>query len=219
MSRRSPDNSDHLDQWERAAEQQRRVRVFNYLIQRRDLVSFAEIAREPVMGARGLEVLIDSAIRGEFGERLYCMPSHVPTYRPFWIRRSPLGVAQMRQTMPDDLLGLWLPRRRAAQWLQGRRIQPPLWLHPEHEPKNAPVVEEEPEPPKPPFDYGAAKALLVGLKVGKQLQCRPSDQEAMAILGRHFSGVTRDPVRKLIKDIWGAGKRGPRPSRPAKSAK
>jgi hypothetical protein len=61
-----------------------------------------------------------------------------------------------------------------------------------------------------PFTRREAQALLAGLKVGGTLAERPTEQEARAVVGCHFATAPRDPVRMIVTNLWGAGKRGPK---------
>ncbi len=72
------------------------------------------------------------------------------------------------------------------------------------EPDAAPVDE------KPAFTDRAARAFLVGFKHSRHLVARPSDKEAKAIILRNFKDAPTDRIRKIVTDLWGPGKRGPK---------
>lgn len=122
-----------------AGEQYRRVRLFERVARRFDLVQFRQIAdwcakepgsvrRHEDLRTQAFRDLGDAAIRGEFGPRLFCMPYRVPTYRPFWIRRTPVQVETMRDHGHDETPDLWAARELCARWLRARDIPPPPWL-------------------------------------------------------------------------------------------
>ncbi|HUB48341.1 MAG TPA: hypothetical protein VMB73_25475 [Acetobacteraceae bacterium] len=131
------------------SEQFRRAKLFTRIMARRDLVYLTDIAKEPAMGAYGFDALVDAAMRGELGDYVYCLPRDVPTYRPYWTRRSPLGVAQMRHSMPNDIPGLCVPRAIAARWFQARSMPVPPWLAPKSVEQTAQVAPSIPQAIKP----------------------------------------------------------------------
>lgn len=63
---------------------------------------------------------------------------------------------------------------------------------------------------KPAFDAVQAKGLLAGAKVTKLLPQRPSEIEVQSFIRKHFATAPRDPLRKIVTELWGGGKRGPR---------
>jgi hypothetical protein len=67
----------------------------------------------------------------------------------------------------------------------------------------------------PPFRDKEARALLAGMKVGRTLTARPTEREAREIVARNFATAPRDRVREIVTDLFGEGKRGPRPKPPA----
>jgi hypothetical protein len=118
---------------ERAQEQKRRGRLFSRIVRRRDLVSFASLAdwygRESADRRNwALQDLGAAAIRGEFGRNLFYLPTHLPTYRPFWIRRTGFQVAGMKVHGHDETGDLWAPRSLCAKWLATRGISFPPWV-------------------------------------------------------------------------------------------
>jgi len=60
------------------------------------------------------------------------------------------------------------------------------------------------------FDQTKAKALLAAKKASKEWSERPKEGDAIDFLKLNFTKVPRDPVRKLLNELWGPGKRGPR---------
>ncbi len=67
--------------------------------------------------------------------------------------------------------------------------------------------------PLPPFNRAEARALLAAEKLRGPWKERPAQDDAIAFFERNFSGVTRQPVREILADAYGEGKRGPRADR------
>jgi hypothetical protein len=87
------------------------------------------------------------------------------------------------------------------------------WLHPSSA-AGAPSPDNTPQPEElPPFNSEAAEAILVALKVSRQLVTRPTEKEAIAIVARHFNSAPRNAVRAIIIKRWGPGVPGPKRKR------
>lgn len=121
---------------------------------------------------------------------------------------SSLKTAQYAQHLRAELM---IDVRRAAECLLGmpkcRHLVPRALA----EFIQAPAAQNDPT--LPPFNEHTAHALLISLKVSGAHTGRPSREEAQAILGRHYDSVSREQAERLVKKIWGEGKRGPRNSR------
>jgi hypothetical protein len=203
----------------------------------------ASLDRDEGCRTKAYQELLAAIRQGEFGAgewpAIAHMPRNVPTYRPYCLR---LSCGQIAILSADSNWGLglaadlWAPSQLVAQWFKRRGIELPPWLvdaeaelnevleppppDPKaHEPPSLVVAES----PKPPFDTNQAHAILVGMKAGMKVKGhimrRPSREEAQDLLMPHFAKVPRDPVGKIVTEVWGPGKTGPRDSRAAKSAK
>lgn len=70
---------------------------------------------------------------------------------------------------------------------------------------------------KRPFSSGSADMYLASLKLdhrkstGSEMP-RPTEAKAIGIIGEIFDRAPRDPIRKILNERWGPGKRGPRNS-------
>ncbi len=222
--------------WAQLAIQRRRARWFEYVRRRFDMVALSMVAdwcaREPGgvvrnEGAReqAYQDLYQSILEGEFGPgewpAVAHMPTPVPTYSPFYLRRGLFHIQSFWREGYNPLVDLWAPRPAVVEWFTRRGIglPPALRLAAPIPPPATPAaaVTRPPADPLPPFNAYAAKALLVGMKAGKQYPHRPTESKVNEIILSNFSTTSRDGVREIIKDVWkDKVNRGPRPAKPAK---
>jgi hypothetical protein len=158
--------------------------------------------------------LVKALVAGEFDDasgntRVHFLCSRV---RLRWMSRQELDLLSdfpVEQRISAYFQYFWIRNRMAVEWFERRQRPVPGWLA---------RAKEEP-PARPSFDRAHATGILLGMKHSKELPHRPSAEMAIEILTRHYDGVPHDPVRALVTEVWGPGKRGSRNSRLAKSAK
>lgn len=83
------------------------------------------------------------------------------------------------------------------------RVIPPASADPEKEVK--PTLDQA---KLAPFDAYEARGMMIGLK--KTSTSRPTRDEVRYILEGRFSDVSRDKAEKILFNVWGEGKTGPR---------
>lgn len=142
----------------------RRMRWFDYVRRRFDMVAFDDVAewcaREPASLERNearrtkaYQELLTAIRLGEFGPgewpTIAHMPRDIPTYSPYSLRLSRGQIAILSADSNWGLglaADLWAPRQLVAQWFKKRGIELPPWIvETEAELNGAP----EPPPPAP----------------------------------------------------------------------
>jgi hypothetical protein len=167
-----------------------------------------------------LQELKTSIFDGEFGSHpklsLAHLPDPVPTYG---LGRFPLrAYISHIDNLPHTIADLWTPRDLARAWFTARRLNLPPWLArsaavtidgiAEPGRVSVPALTDATSRSKPSFDHMSAKSMYAGLKVNGQN--RPSDSEALVFLRNNFATVSREQARRVVTEIWGRGKTGPR---------
>lgn len=215
-------------------EQMRKARWYAYMCRRFNLVSFEDIAdwcaretegvgRSEAKQEQALRDLENSVSLGEFGPPdrplIPCFPKPPPVSlgEDRWaIKLSAGQILWMRDSGHSVTKYLHIPADQARRWLDARGIPAPPWLMSRcpAASSDAPLARADGGLPtaKRPFDRDDAKRLLLGRKVsnGPWAQ-RPARNDVSAFLRQNYANVPRDPVDQLMTEIWGAGKRGPKP--------
>jgi hypothetical protein len=177
------------------------------------------VARNQDLMAQAWHDLARSIVAGEFirasksGRRRLCI-AYVPPSPWGFSSPEPVRFRLRASDLGNGALAYcWVPQELAARWLLVRNLDllPGMAACLMQDVAAEAVVASPPDTaPLAPFDEKKAAPILAGLKIAKRFPDRPKPSEAQAALEAHFDHVPRDPVIRIIRKLWGQGKRGPR---------
>lgn len=221
--------------WAQLAIQRRRARWFEYVRRRFDMVSLSMVAdwcaREPggVVRNEGRREqayrdLYQSILEGEFGSgewpAVAHMPTPVPTYSPFCLRRSLFQIQRFMREGYNPLVDLWAPRTAVVEWFTRRGIGLPPALRldvrsPSPAPPGAAVGEAAATAPSKYSDAALGAWFMFRVRTWQDGVPFPSEKKDMADAKAAFGTIPRLKFRairaaKTPKEWQKQGKRGAR---------